>query len=797
MPASIGVNLRVTGHCRQGGRKYMEDFFSVAYQQTEDERDLEYAFFGIYDGHGGAEAAAFAKERLMETIVRHKFFWSDNDEDVLRAIKLGYIATHYAMWKEQEKWPKTASGLPSTAGTTASIAFIRKGKIYVGHVGDSAIVLGYQEPGCPTWKAKPLTRDHKPESASEMSRIEQCGGKVVSKSGVPRVVWNRPRIGHKGPVRRSTPIDEIPFLAVARSLGDLWSYNSELDEFVVSPDPDCSVIPIDTTAFRCLIFGTDGLYNMLSPQMAVHIVQQAEKHNEEAALCDALSKIWINPSKCLVERALKLWSTTKMRADNTSVVTLMLDPPGPPRAQVLRNRKKAYPDSGLQIMTRYQNESQNQLKENSESPEKPTNTIPEHNPQILKPITSYRTSLPLSEDTTKDLDEASSSLSTENHNKKTYVLKPRASLTFDPNSASTWGPHPSKPVESIENTAEKSTDLKDKEMVEDLNESKEERCSNCKKVSADDVSISSSEASSSDTSKLNNSEENIQINEISSSSNELEDEEIARLKPENFNKGNFRRCKSRSSLRKVVKKPDKLEAGGSHGRKRCLSEPSESNIIKKARMCTPNADLEQMRHNLRIRKVNTVENVVKKNEEMVNQVDSTNKEVKKRRGKTANRNSIDVDITKARQTRFSSKNNIRKSQRLKSKSNLSKLVDKIKNKANKMKKVNKKILLVRKKANTTAKQRNLRKPNSNSNNHHQRREAVTSSNKSPSSILKSASLSNCKVKDKILKRPTVKQVKQVCVTSSSIKKPKSERTFKMGYVGKLRQNTTARRNQKK
>jgi len=41
-------------------------------------------------------------------------------------------------------WPKTASGLPSTSGTTATIAFIRNGKIYVGHVGDSALVLGYQ-----------------------------------------------------------------------------------------------------------------------------------------------------------------------------------------------------------------------------------------------------------------------------------------------------------------------------------------------------------------------------------------------------------------------------------------------------------------------------------------------------------------------------------------------------------------------------------------------------------------------------------------------------------------------------
>jgi protein phosphatase 1D len=42
----------------------MEDEFGVAYQQTADEKDLEYAFFGIFDGHGGREAALFAKVRL-------------------------------------------------------------------------------------------------------------------------------------------------------------------------------------------------------------------------------------------------------------------------------------------------------------------------------------------------------------------------------------------------------------------------------------------------------------------------------------------------------------------------------------------------------------------------------------------------------------------------------------------------------------------------------------------------------------------------------------------------------------
>lgn len=73
--------------------------------------------------------------------------------------------------------------------------------------------------GDKAWKARQLTTDHKPETGLEISRIMECGGKVVTKSGVPRVVWNRPRLGHKGPVRRSTLIDEIPFLAVARALG--------------------------------------------------------------------------------------------------------------------------------------------------------------------------------------------------------------------------------------------------------------------------------------------------------------------------------------------------------------------------------------------------------------------------------------------------------------------------------------------------------------------------------------------------------------------------------------------------
>lgn len=57
--------------------------------------------FSVGSGHGGSEAATFAKEHLINEIVSQKSFWSDDDQEVLNAIEEGYISTHYAMWAEQ------------------------------------------------------------------------------------------------------------------------------------------------------------------------------------------------------------------------------------------------------------------------------------------------------------------------------------------------------------------------------------------------------------------------------------------------------------------------------------------------------------------------------------------------------------------------------------------------------------------------------------------------------------------------------------------------------------------------
>ena len=41
----------------------------------------------------------------MDYIVTQKGFWEEEDDSVLKAIREGFIQTHYAMWKELgRKW---------------------------------------------------------------------------------------------------------------------------------------------------------------------------------------------------------------------------------------------------------------------------------------------------------------------------------------------------------------------------------------------------------------------------------------------------------------------------------------------------------------------------------------------------------------------------------------------------------------------------------------------------------------------------------------------------------------------
>uniref|UniRef100_G1NTE0 Protein phosphatase, Mg2+/Mn2+ dependent 1D n=1 Tax=Myotis lucifugus TaxID=59463 RepID=G1NTE0_MYOLU len=278
------------------------------------------AFFAVCDGHGGREAAQFAREHLWGFIKKQKGFTSSEPAKVCAAIRKGFLACHLAMWKKLAEWPKTMTGLPSTSGTTASVVIIRGMKMYVAHVGDSGVVLGIQDDPDDFVRAVEVTQDHKPELLQERERLG-LGGSVMNKSGVNRVVWKRPRLTHNGPVRRSTVIDQIPFLAVARALGDLWSYDFFSGEFVVSPEPDTSVHTLDPQKHKYIILGSDGLWNMIPPQDAISMCQDQEEKKymmggEHGQSC----------AKMLVNRALGRWRQRMLRADNTSAIVICISP---------------------------------------------------------------------------------------------------------------------------------------------------------------------------------------------------------------------------------------------------------------------------------------------------------------------------------------------------------------------------------------------------------------------------------------------------------------------------------------
>uniref|UniRef100_A0A1A8DMY2 Protein phosphatase 1D magnesium-dependent, delta isoform b n=1 Tax=Nothobranchius kadleci TaxID=1051664 RepID=A0A1A8DMY2_NOTKA len=280
------------------------------------------AFFAVFDGHGGREAAHFASEHLWDLLKRQRGFWSKDHSEVCAALRKGFIACHHAMWKELPEWPKTITGLPSTSGTTASVVVIRGVHMYVAHVGDSAVVVGVKENDSDiTLQALEITQDHKPELPQEKERIERLGGSVMKKSGVNRVVWKRPRLTHNGPVRRSTVIDQIPFLAVARSLGDLWSYDFYSGEFVVSPEPDTTVITLDPKRHRYIILGSDGLWNMMPPKNAVNMCHSHDK---------MVGPKGMSCARRLGCTALLFWKERMLRADNTTVIVLALQERGGP-----------------------------------------------------------------------------------------------------------------------------------------------------------------------------------------------------------------------------------------------------------------------------------------------------------------------------------------------------------------------------------------------------------------------------------------------------------------------------------
>ncbi|ODM94940.1 Protein phosphatase 1D [Orchesella cincta] len=337
----FGQRIYYTSCQDKGDLELMEDrhqiaFFDVEESPFDDQLGFSTAFFAIFDGHEGSEAATYVESRLLELITSNKHFNSDDDTQILKAIKKGYTKLQKDMkFHWMNNWPKSKCGNPSVSGTTASVVLIKNGKLYVVHVGDSAIVLGYQDPESPVWKAETLTKDHLADSPVELKRIEHCGGKVKmdKNNGIPKVIWKQPQLapdrgdGGHGYLTRTSTVEPTPFLHLARCLGAFWSYNPEREEYIISSEPDTMVVTLDSSKHRCLVLGSKGLWNVLPAEKVVHLIYSLEWNNDrrrknarkEGRKCYNL----IHHSGRLVSRVKHKCGVSKQEADNISVIVVV------------------------------------------------------------------------------------------------------------------------------------------------------------------------------------------------------------------------------------------------------------------------------------------------------------------------------------------------------------------------------------------------------------------------------------------------------------------------------------------
>ncbi|XWS74361.1 hypothetical protein CRYUN_Cryun02cG0208700 [Craigia yunnanensis] len=210
--------------CKRGRRETMEDRFSASVKLQGDSKQ---AFFGVFDGHGGAKAAEFAAQKLEKNILDEVVRRRDKTK-VKEAVKEGYLKTDAEFLKEDV-----------TGGTCCVTALIQNGNLVVSNAGDCRAVLSRDG------VAEALTSDHRPSRDDERNRIETLGGYVDLCRGVWRIQG---------------------CLAVSRGIGD-----QHLKQWVIA-EPETKIISIKHEC-EFLILASDGLWDKVSNQEAVDIAR--------------------------------------------------------------------------------------------------------------------------------------------------------------------------------------------------------------------------------------------------------------------------------------------------------------------------------------------------------------------------------------------------------------------------------------------------------------------------------------------------------------------------------------------
>ncbi|MFQ5962375.1 MAG: PP2C family serine/threonine-protein phosphatase [Candidatus Methylomirabilales bacterium] len=149
-PDSAPLHIRAMHQISEiGFRRAMED------RHVLEIRPGVGLFGGVYDGHGGVEAA-----EIVATSLHEAFF---------HALETG-LAPPEAFREAYRTVEEALQGVES--GATAATVFLRSNELSFAHVGDGGIVLVAEKPIA-------LTEPHRVDNAAERSRIISAGGEIA------------------------------------------------------------------------------------------------------------------------------------------------------------------------------------------------------------------------------------------------------------------------------------------------------------------------------------------------------------------------------------------------------------------------------------------------------------------------------------------------------------------------------------------------------------------------------------------------------------------------------------------
>ncbi|XP_068765408.1 protein phosphatase 1E [Struthio camelus] len=223
-------------HAIKNMRRKMEDKhvcipdFNMLFNLEDQE---EQAYFAVFDGHGGVDAAIYASIHLHVNLVHQEMFQHDPAEALCRAFRV-----------TDERFVQKAARESLRCGTTGVVTFIRGNMLHVAWLGDSQVMLVRRG------QAVELMKPHKPDREDEKKRIEALGGCVVW-FGAWRVNGS---------------------LSVSRAIGD-----AEHKPYICG-DADSASTVLDGSE-DYLILACDGFYDTVNPDEAVKVVADHLKEN--------------------------------------------------------------------------------------------------------------------------------------------------------------------------------------------------------------------------------------------------------------------------------------------------------------------------------------------------------------------------------------------------------------------------------------------------------------------------------------------------------------------------------------